>query len=93
MTTRASRSDLIDYLASEHDLPKTKATSYVDTVLKGIVALAETGLTIREFGRFDIRQRAARVNKSGFGGVPTAIPARRALAFSAAPGLVDRAGN
>ncbi|MNQ56374.1 DNA-binding protein HU [compost metagenome] len=91
MTAPASRKDLIKYVAAEGHITQAEATQLVDLTLQGIVQLAthNDGLTIREFGRFEIRHRAPRVNRSGFGGKPTAIPPRTALAFTASPNLVQ----
>lgn len=85
-----SRQDLIDYVSASTGVTKKDVKEVLDAAFQGIVQLATDSphLTIREFGRFEMRHRAAKCNRSSLSGVPVIIPAREALSFTAAPGLV-----
>lgn len=86
----SSRPDLIALVARNNDLSIKAATKLVDSVLSGIVTLAENGtLTIYEFGRFDFHKRNARVIKTAINREDAVkVPQRKALRFRAAPALI-----
>lgn len=90
MSNSASRADLVDHVASELNLSKVAAKNTVNTVLKGIEALtfAHGSLTIRDFGKFSARKRAARTVKSGVMAHSVSVPERTALAFTCSKNLV-----
>lgn len=85
------RKDLVAYVAKKTRTSAAAAAPLVDAVLQGIVELATAsrGLTIHEFGRFEIRERKQRLNTSSISGKPSLIPARTSLAFVASPALVQ----
>lgn len=63
---------------------KAEAKRMVEATLQGIVQLAtdKQKLTLREFGRFELRMRKARINSKPIQGKPTTIPAREILHFT-----------
>ena len=86
----ANRQDLIQYVANEAGLSMSQAKQVVDTMLKGIVHLVDTApyLQISGFGRFETRDRKARVNlKPIAGGSPIVNEGYSTIWFRASPTL------
>lgn len=86
----ANRQDLIQYVANNAGLSMSEAKTVVDTVLSGIVTLADENpyLQIHGFGRFERRIRKARVNKTPVcGGAPIINEGYEVLWFTASPTL------
>ena len=90
MNQPASRQDLIDHVASDLGLSKTAAKATVESVIAGIeqLAFARGSLSIREFGKFSARKRAARTVKSGVLAHAVTVPERTALVFTCSKNLV-----
>ncbi|CUW47966.1 HU family DNA-binding protein [Novacetimonas hansenii] len=84
-------SDLIDQIAQSTDRSKTEVRDILDALLDGILAAAKTGedVTLTGFGKFSVRQRAARQGRNPATGESIEIPASRKLAFSAGKGAKD----
>jgi nucleoid DNA-binding protein len=84
-------SDLIDQIAQSTDRSKTEVREVLDALLNGIPAAAKKGedVTLTGFGKFSIRQRAARQGRNPATGESIEIPASRKLAFSAGKGAKD----
>ena len=82
---------LIDRVAQNAGITKKLARQVIEEVFAGIVHCANMDgkITIREFGRFEIRQRKARINRTPIQGDPRNIPARRTLTFHCSPTLVE----
>lgn len=80
----ANIQDLIALVAENCQITKKEAKVYVETVLQGIVQLAtdRDKLTLREFGRFEMRHHKARVNSKPIQGSPVVIPSRELLHFT-----------
>lgn len=86
----ANRQDLIQYVANEAGLSMSEAKNAVDTMLAGVVYLVDTNpyLQISGFGRFERRERSARVNKKPIaGGAPIINEAYETVWFTASPTL------
>lgn len=88
-TIRATRQDLIEYVAKHHGIPLAEAKQLVFTMLSGIVWLADHSdyLMINGFGRFENRQRKGRVHSNSIQGGEKIIPPSTVLWFTAAKGL------
>lgn len=80
----ANIQDLIQHVYERHDLKKAEIKAIVEDTLQGIVQLAtdKQKLTLREFGRFEVRMRKARINRKPIQGEPSVIPAREVLHFT-----------
>lgn len=80
----ANIQDLIQMVYEKNDITKAQAKKLVEDTLQGIVQLStdKNKLTLREFGRFEIRTRKARINAHPIQGEPTTIPAREILHFT-----------
>lgn len=80
----ANIQDLIKHVAQQLNITRAEAKSAVESTLQGIVQLAtdKNKLTLREFGRFELRMRKARINSKPIQGEPTVIPAREILHFT-----------
>lgn len=80
----ANIQDLIKLVSSELEVTRAEAKRAVEATLQGIVQLAtdKQKLTLREFGRFEVRMRKARINSKPIQGKPTTIPAREILHFT-----------
>jgi DNA-binding protein HU-beta len=79
------KKDLITYVADRHGCGQRGAEELIDTVIAGISSLAaDDRLTLRGFGSFETRTRAARQGRNPRTGETIALPASSALAFRAA---------
>lgn len=80
---------LIDRVARNTGITKKLAHLVIEEVFSSIVHLAHTEgkLTIREFGRFEIKRRKARINRTPIQGESSHIPAREMLTFYCSPAL------
>lgn len=69
-------SDLIDQIAQSTDRSKTEVREVLDALLDGIPAAAKKGedVTLTGFGKFSIRQRAARQGRNPATGESIEIP-------------------
>ncbi len=86
---RATRQDLIEFVAKRHGLPLSEAKALVFSVLSGIVYLADHNdyLLLNGFGRFENRERKGRVHTNSIQGGEKVIPPSTVLWFTAAKGL------
>lgn len=86
---RATRQDLIEFVAKRHGIHLSEAKALVFSVLSGVVYLADHNdyLLINGFGRFDNRERKGRVHKNSIQGGEKVIPPSTVLWFTAAKGL------
>lgn len=82
----SNKQDLIKAVeASGHGFHPREAEAAVDAVLAGISSLAaQDRLTLRGFGAFETRTRAARPGRNPRTGEAIDLPASSALAFRAA---------
>jgi nucleoid DNA-binding protein len=81
-----SKSDLVAVIRSKSDLTKAAAEALVDTIFQTIVDRTAAGqqVSIHGFGRFDMRDRAARIARNPRTGERVDVPATRRLAFKPA---------
>jgi len=80
----ANIQDLIALVSEQTGLTKQQSKEVIHATLHGIVQLStdRNTLTLREFGRFEMRHRKARINSKPIQGQPTVIPARELLHFT-----------
>ncbi|QYW06459.1 hypothetical protein uan_047 [Pseudomonas phage UAntarctica] len=85
--------DLINRVAHRTGSSKKQAKEFVEETLAGIVHIVHERekLTLREFGRFELRYRNARMNTSSINGKATVIPAKEAIVFIVSPTLTKEA--
>lgn len=81
----ASKANIIDRVAADAGLTKAAAASAVDAALAAIHDLTGAGwaVTLKGFGRFEMRERAERNGRNPATGEAIRIPASRHLAFKA----------
>jgi len=87
-----TRSEIVLELARSRGMTQREARSFVDAFVGAIERALTEGesVTLRSFGRFEVRERAGRsVHAPGTAGAKR-IPARLAPAFRCAPGLLAR---
>jgi DNA-binding protein HU-beta len=84
-----TKSEFIDRVARDADLPKKQAEAAVDAVLKGIQSSLKRGddVTLTGFGKFHVAERGARQGKHPRTGEPIQIAASRVPRFSPGAGL------
>lgn len=86
-----TKNDIIDAVASEIEVSKKDAKRVVDTVFEEIESeLADGGqVSIAGFGKFEVRDRAARTGRNPQTGEELEIPASKAPAFRPGKALRD----
>ncbi|MBC2666751.1 HU family DNA-binding protein [Novosphingobium flavum] len=85
-------SDLADTVASAAGLTKADARKVVDAVFAVITEAAAKGeeISLNSFGKFKVKESAAREGRNPATGEPMQIAASRKLAFSPAKAVKDR---
>lgn len=78
-----TKSDIVEKISRQHGLYKRESVILVDSVFKLIEEGLEKGeqIKISGFGRFEVKQKAARLAKNIRTGEPILIDARRTLTF------------
>jgi DNA-binding protein HU-beta len=87
-----NKSDLLRAVATKEGVTLRQAERLVDAFLD-VIALSlalEEDVSIRNFGKFEVRERAEVVRKNPRTGEPIPVPAKRGVGFRAAPHLKDR---
>lgn len=84
-------SDLIAAIAERADLSKTDARKALDATFEVITDVVKKGdaVAVKDFGKFDLRERAARKGRNPQTGETIDIAASRSLGFTAAKALKD----
>jgi DNA-binding protein HU-beta len=84
--------DLIGKLAEQNSLPKTQVKTLVDELLKEIVAAASTGeeVSLPGFGKFKVKESAAREGRNPSTGEAIKIAASKKLSFTPAKAVKDQ---
>jgi DNA-binding protein HU-beta len=84
-------SDLIEKLGTSHSLSKAQAKAIVDSTFKSIVEAAANGeeVTLPGFGKFKIRETAARDGRNPATGQTIKIAASKKLTFAPAKAVKD----
>lgn len=78
-----NKSDMIDAIAKATGTPRAAVDEIVTALLTIIREEADAGniVALHSFGRFEVRERAARAGRNPKTGEPVTIAARRALTF------------
>jgi DNA-binding protein HU-beta len=83
--------ELADSLAAQHDLSKTAARGIITALLERIAQAARDGeeVSLPGFGKFKVRDTAARTARNPTTGKPVDVAASRKLVFQPAKALKD----
>ncbi len=86
-----NKQELIDFVAKEADLPKTKAQSAIEAIFDGIKGTLKKGGEVRlvGFGTFSVASRAATTGRNPRTGETINIPASKQPKFKAGKELKD----
>jgi DNA-binding protein HU-beta len=87
-----NKSDLLRAVATKEGLTLKDAERILDACLD-VISLCLTldeDVSIRNFGKFEVRSRAEVVRKNPRTGEPIAVPAKKGVGFKASPHLKDR---
>ncbi len=87
-----NNSDLADAIAGELGLTKADARKAVDAVFSAIAAAAAAGdeIALNGFGKFKVKESAAREGRNPATGETIQIAASKKLGFSPAKAVKDR---
>ncbi|WP_088185656.1 HU family DNA-binding protein [Sphingobium sp. Z007] len=87
-----NNSDLADAIAGELGLTKADARKAVDAVFSAIAAAAAKGdeISLNGFGKFKVKESAAREGRNPSTGETIQIAASKKLGFSPAKAVKDR---
>ena len=87
-----NNSDLADKLAASHDITKADARKLVDAVFAAIADAAAAGeeVSLNGFGKFKVKESAAREGRNPSTGETIQIAASKKLTFGAAKAVKDR---
>lgn len=87
-----NNSELADRIAAENDLSKADAKRVLDSVIKAIADAASRGeeVAINGFGKFKVKDTAARQGRNPATGGTIDIAAAKKLAFTPAKAVKDR---
>jgi len=90
-----SRGDIINSVAAEVDMPKSKVDEVIKAFEGTIARHIGTGDEVRMagFGTFKTSQRSARTSRNPRTGEPVDVPARTAPSFKAGKALKDAANS
>lgn len=83
--------DLVDHIATTTDTSKTDTRKVLDALVEAMTAAAKAGdeITLPNFGKFKVREVAAREGHNPATGATIQIAASRKLAFTPAKALKD----
>lgn len=81
--------ELIEHIANETELPKTKAAAALEAIVEGITKSLKKGEEVRlvGFGTFSVRERSAGKGRNPATGEAIKIPASKNARFKAGAGL------
>jgi DNA-binding protein HU-beta len=87
-----NNADLAETLVASHDLSKADARKAVDSLFAAITDAAAKGeeISLNGFGKFKVKQSAAREGRNPSTGATIQIAASRKLAFAPAKALKDK---
>lgn len=91
MSEVLNKKGLVDIVANKLDITKKDATIAIDTVFETITTSLVEGskVDISGFGKFEVKERAARTGINPATKEPLPIPASKAPGFKAAKALRD----
>ncbi|HEY1944801.1 MAG TPA: HU family DNA-binding protein [Roseiarcus sp.] len=83
--------ELVDAIAEANDISKAKAKEVVNSIFASIIEAAKRGeeVAINGFGRFSVKERAAREGRNPATGAPLKIPASKSLGFKMSKAVGD----
>lgn len=86
-----NKQELVAHVAESANLTKVEASAAVDAVIEGITKSLTNGegLTLVGFGKFDVKERAARKGRNPKTGEEFDLPATKVPHFKAGKGLKD----
>ena len=87
-----NNSNLADQIATDHNLSKADARTFVDGIFTAIVDTASKGgeISISGFGKFKIKETAEREGRNPATGDTITIAAGKKLTFAPAKSVKDR---
>lgn len=87
-----NNSDLADQIAAAHNITKADAKKLVDAVFAGIANAAAKGeeVSLPGFGKFKVKESAAREGRNPSTGATIQIPASKKLGFTPAKAIKDK---
>ena len=87
-----NNSDLADALAAAHGITKADARKYVDGVFSAIAEVAVKGeeISLNGFGKFKVKDSAAREGRNPATGETITIAASKKLTFTPAKAVKDK---
>ena len=87
-----NNSDLAEKIAASHDLSRADAKKVLDSVIEAIADAASRGeeVAINGFGKFKVKDTAARQGRNPATGEIIDVAAARRLAFTPAKAVKDR---
>ncbi|MDE2563682.1 MAG: HU family DNA-binding protein [Sphingomonadales bacterium] len=87
-----NNNDLAEALAASHDLSKAEARKAVDAVFAAITEAAAKGeeIALAGFGKFKVKESAAREGRNPATGEAMTIAASKKLAFAPAKAVKDK---
>lgn len=87
-----NNSDLVEKIAASHDVSKSDAKGLVDAVFAAIADAAAAGeeISLNGFGKFKVRDSAAREGRNPSTGETIQIAASKKIGFTPAKALKDR---
>lgn len=87
-----NNSDLAERIAGAHDISKTEARKLVDGVFDAIAQAAAQGeeISLSGFGKFKVKETAAREGRNPANGETIQIAAAKKLSFAPAKAIKDK---
>jgi DNA-binding protein HU-beta len=87
-----NNTDLAERLVTDHGLTKADARKYVDTIFATITNAAAAGdeIALNGFGKFKVKESAAREGRNPSTGATIQIAASRKLGFTPAKAVKDK---
>ncbi len=87
-----NKSELIDRIALDADIPKTVATKALDAMLNGVSDALSKGepVVLIGFGNFGVKERAARKGRNPKTGEVIEIKAAKTINFKVGKSLKDK---
>ena len=90
-----TKNELVRELADDFELSRRQVAELVDAMLDRITDVLKSGdkIQLTPFGRFKVRDRAARIARTPQNGEPVKVPAKRVLKFIAGRVLKEAVGT
>ncbi len=87
-----NNNDLAEAIAAAHNLPRSDARKLVDAVVGAIIdaAMRDEEVSLSGFGKFKVKESAAREGRNPATGETIQIPAAKKLSFTPAKAVKDK---